>query len=41
MSLTNIMAITKRWLATFLREQAEMSEKVELFRETISWRTES
>ncbi len=35
MSLTNIMAATRRWLATVLREQAEMSVKTELFIEAI------
>jgi hypothetical protein len=41
MSLTHILEVTKRLLETVLREQAEMSAKVELFRETIPWRTES
>ncbi len=40
MSLTNILATTKRWLTTFFREQAEMSVRTELFLEAIPWRTE-
>jgi len=41
MSLTHILTVTKRLLETVLREQAEMSAKVELFRETIPWRIKS
>ncbi len=40
MSLTKIMAATKRWLTTFLKEQAEMSAQTELFMEAVAWRTE-
>jgi hypothetical protein len=41
MSLTRIVAVTKRLVEAVLRDQAEMSAKVELFRETVPWRTES
>jgi hypothetical protein len=40
MSFTTILATTKRWLATFFREQAEMSAQTELFMEAVAWRTE-
>ncbi len=40
MSFTNLMAITKHWLAAFFREQAEMSAQTELFLEAVPWRTE-
>ena len=40
MSLTHILEVTKRLIENMLRDQAEMSAKVELFRESISWRTE-
>ncbi len=40
MNFTNILAATKRWFATFLREQAEMSAQTEIFMEAVPWRTE-
>ncbi|MFI5331249.1 MAG: hypothetical protein ACHQ2F_09500 [Desulfobaccales bacterium] len=40
MNLTNILAVTKRWLTTFLREQAEISAQTEIFMEAVPWRTE-
>jgi len=40
MSFTNILATTKRWLTTFLREQAEMAVQTELFLGAKPWRTE-
>ncbi len=40
MSFTNLMNLTKRWLATFFREQAEMSARTELFLEEVPWRTD-
>ena len=41
MGLNNLWAVTRRLLAAFFREQAEMSAQVELFLEFIPWRAES
>ncbi|MGO9394104.1 MAG: hypothetical protein ACLP7A_05765 [Desulfobaccales bacterium] len=41
MSLTHILAVASRWLTRFLREQAEMSTRAELFMEAVPRRTES
>ena len=38
--LAKILAKTKGWLTTFLKEQAEMSAQTELFMEAVPWRTE-
>ncbi len=40
MSLKRIKEVTRRFLATFLREQAEMSAKTEIFMAEVPWRTE-
>jgi hypothetical protein len=40
MSFSNLMTVTKRWLTTFLRQQAEISAQTELFLEAVPWRTE-
>ncbi len=39
MELTCILAAARRWLTAFLRQQAEMSEQMELFLEELPWRT--
>jgi len=40
MSFTKIWAKTRTWLTTFLKEQAEMTAKTELFLEELPWRAE-
>ncbi len=39
MGLTCILAAARRWQTAFLRQQAEMSDQMELFLEELPWRT--
>ncbi len=40
MSFMNLVAATRGWFSSFLREQAEMSAKTELFLVELPWRAE-